>query len=74
MITKLLLSMPGGAEWIMVLLPALVVLLLLVIFRLPIMWYFGNIDLINESRKQTKLLEEIRDSLKKNEKMQSQDK
>lgn len=74
MITKLLLSMPGGAEWIMVLLPALVVLLLLVIFRLPIMWYFGNIDLINESRKQTKLLEEIRDSLKKNEKMQSHEK
>lgn len=74
MFDTLLLSMPGGAEWIMMLLPTLVVLLLLVIFRLPIMWYFGNIDLINESRKQTKLLEEIRDSLKKNEKMQSQDK
>lgn len=57
--------MPGMSEIIisLIVIP-LMALLLLVILRKPIMWYFGNIDLINESRKQTQLLKEIRDSLK----------
>lgn len=56
--------MPGGAEWIMIIAVPLVVLIVLVVLRKPIMWYYGIIDLINESRKQTQLLEEIRDGLK----------
>ncbi len=65
MFSNLLISMPGMSEIIisLIVIP-LMALLLLVILRKPIMWYFGNIDLINESRKQTQLLKEIRDSLK----------
>lgn len=61
---NLLLSMPGGAEWIMIIAVPLLVLIVLVALRKPLMWYYGIIDLINESRKQTQLLEEIRDRLK----------
>ena len=56
--------MPGGAEWIMIIAVPLLVLIVLVALRKPLMWYYGIIDLINESRKQTQLLEEIRDRLK----------
>ncbi|MGN6435995.1 MAG: hypothetical protein ACTHMM_05660 [Agriterribacter sp.] len=64
MLNSLLLSMPGGSEiFLLILVPILVILILMAI-RKPLMWYYGIIDLILESRKQTQLLEEIRDELR----------
>ncbi len=68
MISNLLLSMPGATEWIFILVVVpVLILIILIAIRKPLMWYYGIIDLINESRKQTKLLEEIRDGLKDRE-------
>lgn len=63
MISNLLLSLPGGTELLYLIFLITIILVVLIAFRKPIMWYYGIIDLINESRKQTQLLEEIRNGL-----------
>ncbi len=64
MIFSLLLSMPGGMEFIYLVVSIIIILVVLIAIRKPLLWYYGIIDLINESRKQTQLLREIRDELK----------
>lgn len=60
---SLLLSLPGGTEIIYLVVIIVIILGILIAVRKPFLWFFGIIDLINESRKQTRLLEEIRNGL-----------
>lgn len=64
---SLLLSLPGGTEIIYLVVIIVIILGILVAVRKPLLWFFGIIDLINESRKQTRLLEEIRNGLQEKE-------
>lgn len=61
----LAISAPGGAEFLLLILPIVFVVVVALLLRKVYLWYTGMIELLTENLKQTKLLEEIRDEMKK---------
>lgn len=59
----LLFSSPATAEIVVIVTAILVLLIILILMRKVYLWYTGIAELIVESTKQTKLLEEIRKEL-----------